>query len=105
MGHMIDNELVFRIPHTLGAAEARRRIAGGIETAKAQYGQLLRAAETDWTANRMNFQISALAQSVRGSIDVEENFVELRAKLPLVIRLLAKRFMPAVENIGQKLLK
>lgn len=102
---MIDNELVLRIPHSLGAAEAQRRIAGGIETAKAQYGQFLRTAETDWTESRMNFRISALAQTVRGSIDVEENFVELRAQLPLVIRLLAKRFMPAVENTGQKLLK
>jgi hypothetical protein len=101
----MENDLVLRIPHTLGAREAQKRIAGGIEAAKAQYGQLLHAAETEWSANRMDFRVSALAQTVRGVVDVQEEFVELRAQLPLVIRMLAKRFMPVVQNTGQKLLK
>jgi hypothetical protein len=29
----------------------------------------------------------------------------LRAQLPMLIRLLAKRFLPTIENAGQKLLK
>lgn len=102
---MTDNEIVLRIPHSLGASEAKRRIAGGIDTAKSQYGQFLAAAETEWSASRMNFRLSALAQSVQGSIDVAEDFVELRAQLPLVIRLLAKRFIPSIDHAGRKLLR
>ncbi len=101
----MDDELVLRIPHTLGAAEAQRRIAGGIDAAKAQYGQLLHAADTHWDASRMAFRVTALAQTVSGTVDVQEDFVELRAKLPLLIRMLAKRFVPVVQNTGQKLLK
>ena len=102
---MADNDLILRIPHALGATEARRRIAGGIDAAKTQYGRFLSAAETEWQANRMSFRISALAQTIRGSIEVQDNFVELTAQLPLAIRLLAKRFVPVVQNSGQKLLK
>ena len=102
---MANNDLILRIPHSLGASEAQRRIAGGIDAAKSQYGQFLRTAETEWQANRMKFRLSALSQTVRGSIEVGDDFVELRAELPLVIRLLAKRFVPVVENSGQKLLK
>ena len=101
---MSDNDLVLRIPHALGAAEAQRRIAGGVASAKAQYGAYLKDAQTDWEGNRMNFQLTALAQSVRGNIEVNEDHVELRAQLPMMIRVLAKRFFPFVENAGRKLL-
>jgi hypothetical protein len=102
---MSDNDLILRVPHHLGAAEAKRRIASGVDTAKSQYGQYLRTADTEWDANRMNFRVTALAQTVQGSVEVEEGFVELRAQLPLVIRMLAKRFIPIVRGTGQKLLK
>jgi hypothetical protein len=102
---MSDDDLVLRIPHSLGAAEAKRRIAAGVDTARGQYGRFLRTADTDWDANRMNFRVTALAQTVQGSVEVEERFVELRAQLPLVIRLLAKPFVPVVKGTGQKLLK
>jgi len=102
---MPDNDLVLRIPHSLGAAEAKRRIASGVHTAKSQYGRFLRDADAEWDANRMNFRVTALAQTVQGSVEVEEGFVELRAQLPMLIRLLAKRFVPIVRGTGQKLLK
>jgi hypothetical protein len=102
---MMENDLVLRIPHALGAAEAKRRIAGGVDTARAQYASMLKGSEADWSGNRMTFRITALAQTVRGSVDVEDNFVELRAQLPLIIRLLAKRFAPVVETTGRKLLR
>jgi len=49
--------------------------------------------------------VTALAQTIQGTIDVEEKFVELRAQLPFEIRALVKRFMPIVWDTGQKLLK
>jgi len=102
---MIDKELVVRIPHELGAAEAQRRLSGGLDAAIAQYGRFLGATEAKWAANRLNFRIAPLGQSVQGSLAVEEEFVELKAQLPWMIRLLAKRFLPAVQDTGHKLLK
>ncbi len=102
---MTNNDLILRIPHALGAEEAKRRIASGIDAAKSQYGRYVTVSELAWDASRLHFQLSALGQSVAGSVDVEPDYVELRAQLPLVIRLLAKRFLPVVQDTGQKLLK
>jgi len=101
---MNDNELVLRIPHSLGAVEAKKRIASGAAAAKTQFGNYLKTSEVDWVGNRMTFRVAAMAQTVRGSVDVESDHVELRAQLPLVLRMLAKRFVPIVQNSGQKLL-
>jgi (p)ppGpp synthase/HD superfamily hydrolase len=103
--HMPDNDLVLRIPHTLGSAEAKRRIAGAAAGVKARYWHYLEASDFEWDANRLSFRVTALAQTIQGTIDVEEKFVELRAHLPFVIRALVKRFMPIVRDTGQKLLK
>jgi hypothetical protein len=101
---MSDNDLVLRFPHALGATEAKRRIASGVDSAKSQYGAFLSGSEIAWNANRMSFRVVALAQAVEGTVDVGDDYVELRAKLPLVLRLLAKRFVPVVQGTGQKLL-
>jgi hypothetical protein len=102
---MADSDLVLRISHTLGSAEAKRRVAGAAAEVKARYWQYLYASDFEWDVNRLSFRVTALAQIIQGTIDVEERFVELRAQLPFVIRALAKRFMPIVGDAGQKLLK
>ena len=71
---------------------------------KTQYGSYFRTSEAEWDGNRLTFCLTALAQTVHGTVDVEDDHVELRAQLPAVIRLLAKRFVPAVRGAGQKLL-
>jgi hypothetical protein len=101
---MSNNELVLRIPHTLGAAEAKTRIARGVASAKEDYGNYLKTSELAWEGNRLTFCLTALAQTVRGTVDVESDYVELKAQLPAVIRFLAKRFLPIVQDTGQKLL-
>ncbi|HXT06274.1 MAG TPA: polyhydroxyalkanoic acid system family protein [Roseiarcus sp.] len=102
---MANDDLVLLIPHTLGAIEAKRRVAAGIATAESRYGRYLHATDLNWDANRLQFRVHALAQTVQGSVDVQDEFVELRAQLPLVIRMLAKKFLPVVKDTGQKLLK
>ena len=102
---MADNDLVVRISHSLGAAEARRRIAGSVDALQREYATFLRTVETKWDANRLSFRVSALAQNVEGDIRVQETYVELTARLPTLIRLLAKRFVPVIRNTAQKLLR
>jgi hypothetical protein len=101
---MSDNDLVLRIPHSLGVAEAKRRLADGVVGAKTQFGNYLKASDVEWEGDRMTFRLAAMAQTVRGTVDVASDHVELRAQLPLVIRMLAKRFVPIVQESGKKLL-
>ena len=101
---MSDKELILRIPHSLGAVEAKKRIENGVAAAKSQFGNYLRASETEWDENRLRFRLTALGQTIQGSVEVENDYVELRAQLPFVIRLLAKRFVPIVQDTSRKLL-
>ena len=101
---MSDNDLVLRVPHSLGAAEAKKRIASGVSAATAQYGNYLQTSEMEWQGNEMSFHLTALAQTVRGSVNVENNYVELRAQMPVLLKMLAKRIIPIVKDTGQKLL-
>ena len=101
---MSDKELVLRLPHSLGAVEAKKRIANGVAAAKARYGNYFGASEIEWDENRLRFRLTALGQTIQGSVDVGNDYVELRAQLPLVIRLLAKQFVPIVQGTSRKLL-
>jgi hypothetical protein len=99
---MSDKELVLRVPHSLGAVEAKKRIANGV-AAKA-HGNYFGASEIEWDENRLRFRLTALGQTIQGSVDVGNDYVELRAQLPSLIRLLAKQFVPIVQDTGRKLL-
>ena len=102
---MSGKELVLRVPHSLGAVEAKRRIANGVAAAKAQYGNYFGASVIEWDdENRLRFRLTPLGQTIQGSVDVGNDYVELRAQLPAVIRLLAKQFVPIVQDTGRKLL-
>jgi hypothetical protein len=101
---MSDDDLTLRIPHTLGVDEAKRRIAGSGASMQAQYGKYLKDVEFEWVEDRMNFRVSALTQTVLGSVDVADNYVELRARLPLLVRALTRRFLPVLRETGANLL-
>jgi hypothetical protein len=101
---MSDDDLTLRIPHSLGVDEAKRRIDSSGASMQAQYGKYLKDAEFEWVENRMTFRVSALTQTVLGSVDVADNYVELRARLPPLIRGLTRRFLPALRETGAKLL-
>ena len=72
--------LVVSIPHTLGRAEALRRLKSGLE-GMPQAG-LLTLEQQGWTDNRMNFMVRALGQSVPGSLEVHDDTVRLEVVLP-----------------------
>ena len=101
---MSNKELVLRFPHSLGAVEAKKRIANGVAAAKARYGNYFAVSEIEWDENRLRFRLTALGQTIQGSVDVGNDYVELRAQLPFVIRLIAKQFVPIVQDTGRKLL-
>ena len=72
--------LVVSIPHTLGRAEALRRLKTGLE-GMPQAG-LLTLEQQGWTDNRMSFMVRALGQSVPGSLEVQDDSVRLEVVLP-----------------------
>ena len=91
--------LVVILPHRLGKAEAKARIAGGFARAKGEFSHLIRIDEDSWEGDRLTFAASALGQHAHGTLDVYEAGVRLEVTLPWLLA----RFAHAVQRVvGQK---
>src|SRR4028118_705604 len=73
--------MIVDLPHSLGAAEAKRRIAGGIGQLRDHIpgGAEVRSA---WDGDRLNLGVQAMGQEVTARIDVQETVVRLEVQLP-----------------------
>ena len=97
--------LVVSIPHRLGRDEAVRRIKSGLRTAQEKFGQFFSLQEEVWTDNRLQFRVSALAQTASGTIDVFDDHVRLEVVLPWLLAKIAEAVQPAIRKEGALMLE
>jgi Putative polyhydroxyalkanoic acid system protein (PHA_gran_rgn) len=97
--------LVVSIPHRLGRDEALRRLKTGLRDAEAKFGQFFRIDEQTWTDNRLQFRVSALAQTASGTIDVLDDHVRLEVVLPWLLAKVAETIQPLIRKEGTLLLE
>ena len=97
--------LVISIPHQLGKQEALRRLKDGLGSAAASFRHLFSFEEQTWTADHLQFRVSALGQSATGSIDVAEDYVKLEVYLPWLLAMLAETLQPLIRKEGVLLLE
>jgi hypothetical protein len=97
--------LVVTIPHRLGQDEAVRRLKSGLRSAQEKFGQLFSLQEETWTDNRLQFRITALAQSASGTIDVRDDHVRLEVVLPWLLAKVAETIQPLIRKEGTLLLE
>jgi Putative polyhydroxyalkanoic acid system protein (PHA_gran_rgn) len=97
--------LVISIPHRLGKGEARRRLQEGLGGAGASFSHLFSIQEQVWTGDRLQFRVSALAQSVKGTIDVADDYVRIEVFLPWLLAKLAETLQPLIRKEGTLLLE
>jgi hypothetical protein len=93
------------LPHQLGAAEAKRRIDGGIGRLKDFIpggGAEVRAA---WTGDRLGMQVVAMGQEVNAQLDVHETFVRVDLLLPPELGFFRPIIEAAVSRKGADLLE
>lgn len=93
------------IPHHLGKNEALRRIKEGIGEARTKFASVLTVQEESWSGDTLAFRVSAVAQQVAGTIQVEESHVKLDVELPWLLAKLAKVVTPAIKKEGTLLLE
>ncbi len=96
--------LVVMISHQLGRDEAKRRLENGLGYIRNQLAAFVSSVELGWTGYRLDFDLTAIRQSIRGRIDVEENFVRVELSLPLLLRLLSKPIIARIRSDGRQLL-
>ena len=92
------------LPHQLGAAEAKRRIEGGIGRLRdfIPGGAEVRSA---WTGDRLGLQINAMGQEVNAQIDVRDTHVRVELLLPPALAFFGKAIEAALRRKGGDLLE
>jgi hypothetical protein len=96
--------LVVSIPHRLGKAEAMRRVREGFATAESRFRHVLAVERQEWTGEQLGFEVRALAQTARGTIDFGEETVCLTVELPWLLARLAESIQKVIRKEGTLML-
>lgn len=96
--------LTVDLPHSLGTAEARRRIEQGM-------GGLTRhlppgaAVQPSWTGDRLDLAVSAMGQELRAAIDVMDTIVRVQVVLPPALGFFGQLIEAGIRRTGTELLQ
>ena len=101
---MSTTPLTVDLPHQLGAAEAKRRIAAGADSLAAHLpaGAQVRSA---WTGERLGLQVQAMGQEVNAGVEVHEAFVRVEMLLPPALGFLRPLIEAGVRRGGAAMLE
>ena len=91
------------LPHKLGKAEARRRIADNIHKLT---GFIPGGAGVNhqWQGDRLDLDISAMGQAVTANVDVEDTVLRVSVALPGLLGMMARPIEAALRAKGGELL-
>lgn len=93
------------LPHTLGAAEAKRRIAGGIGKLENHLPGAGAKVASEWQGDRMALRVTAMGQEVVANIDVEDRLVRVEVALPAMLSFFKKPIEALLRREGAELLE
>jgi len=95
----MDKAIVVTIPHNLGADAAKARVAKGIERLRTDLDKLART-EVHWSGNKADLQVSALGQTVKAQLDVQNDLLRIEVQLfGLLSGLLGKLSNSLISNV------
>ncbi|MBP2311774.1 polyhydroxyalkanoic acid system family protein [Azospirillum soli] len=97
--------LTVTIPHQLGRQEAKRRLTEGMGQARSYLSAVATSMEDHWVEDRMDFRVVALAQTVTGWIDVQEDCVNVEVQLPWALGMLANKLKDKLQHQGTLMLE
>lgn len=94
------------IPHKLGKAEARTRIANGFAQLTGQLGAMpLSSMQQAWDGDRLSFSAQTLGQTFTGRIDVNDADIRIEVDLPAFLANLADKIAGRLKRQGTLLLE
>ena len=97
--------LTVTIPHSLGAAQAKRRIADGVESLRLQHASQITRADIAWQGDRAELQVGALGQVITARIDVQEDHLNIEVDLPWLLQKLARPLEAFLARTGAETLR
>lgn len=96
--------IIVTIPHDLGAAEARRRLAEGLGPLQQSFAGKL-TSDVQWSGNHADIKVGALGQKVTAQLEVEQAQVRIEVQLPFLLAALANKIQPYLQKSGTDMLR
>jgi len=98
--------ITVNIPHSLGRAEAKRRIARGFGALGGSLpGGGFAQVQQSWAGDTMSFSAQVMGQSISGAIDILDAAVNLKLVLPPFLAMLAGKIKGKIQQKGTLLLE
>ena len=97
----MSNSIVITLPHRLGAEEAKRRIAGGIELLRRNYLDKLAYSEANWNGDTANLRVVAFGQTATAQVYVMNDALRIEVQLPWICRLDRKNLRRSQDQRGR----
>jgi hypothetical protein len=101
---VMSSPIVVDLPHSLGQAEARRRLERGTGTLAKQIPGGAEV-ESSWTGNRLDLRVQAMGQDIRCKLDVRETIVRMEVLLPPSLGFFGNGLAALLKRQGEALLE
>jgi hypothetical protein len=101
----VPNSIVITVPHRLGAEEAKRRIAEGIELLRREYIDKIGQSEAHWSGDTADVRVVCLGQTVTGKICAMSDSVRIEVQLPWFFAALAGRIQGVLKSSAEESLR
>lgn len=93
------------ISHTLGKAEAIRRLKEGVAHGNGRLGPMIAIEQPTWEGDTLRLRISALGQQASATIEVLEEALRIEIALPWLLGKAVKRLLPMLRKEATLLLE
>jgi hypothetical protein len=97
--------IIVDLPHSLGQAEARRRIEKGLGRIGDHMPGGSAHVESHWSGDSLHLKVTAMGQHVSARIDALEKMVRVEVALPGALSFFAKPVEALLRNRGGALLE
>ena len=97
--------IVISIPHQLGKDEARRRLETGFAGLQRQFSAQIASMDQRWEADRMDFKVGAMGQTIAGHLKVMQDSVRVELVLPWILAMVAEKARGFIQKQGTLMLE
>jgi hypothetical protein len=101
----MSNSIVITLPHRLGAEEAKRRIAGGIELLRRDYIDKLAYSEVNWNGDTANLRVVAFGQTATAQLYVMNDALRIEVQLPWIFAALTGKIQGVLKTSAEESLR
>ena len=99
------DSIVITVPHRLGTAEAKRRIAERMEALRRDFIDKIGHSEAKWNDDTADVRVVVLGQSVTGTILVVKDSVRIEVQLPWLLAALTGKIQGVLQSNAEDTLR